>query len=427
MYLPQPVRDVIGRLEDAGYEAFAVGGCVRDTLMGRMPGDYDVTTSARPDDMLRCFADWRVVETGLQHGTVTIVRNGMNVETTSYRIDGVYADHRRPEQVTFTDSLTDDLSRRDFTVNAMAYSDTCGIVDRFDGQKDLVARVVRCVGDPETRFREDGLRILRAMRFAAVLDFTVADETAAAAFVLSPLLACISRERIHAELKKLVCGTAAARVLREFAPIVDALFADSAEHTDEITACARIRIGADALERLETRVQPGCTDARDAALRFAAMLCAFPEADFRAAVRSLKMSRTEEVAIRQCREPIPMGKNEREVFRRMLGQWGEDAAARRILYDYATGFRTDSDTEAALRRLHATAEERLPNTIHDLALGGSDVASLGVSGADIGRVLRMLLDEVIADRLPNDRTALLRHILSLRDSENAAHIPEKTK
>ena len=173
MFLPQPVRDVISRLQDSGFSAYAVGGCVRDSLMGRTPGDYDVTTSARPDDMRRCFADWRVLETGLRHGTVTVVRGGMQIETTAYRIDGVYADHRHPTGVTFTDSLEEDLSRRDFTVNAMAYSDRDGIVDRFGGQRDLRDRIIRCVGEPEKRFQEDGLRILRAMRFAAVLDFTV--------------------------------------------------------------------------------------------------------------------------------------------------------------------------------------------------------------------------------------------------------------
>ncbi len=398
MYLPQPVRDVISRLQERGFSAYAVGGCVRDSLMGRTPGDYDVTTSARPDDMLRCFSDWRVVETGLQHGTVTVVRDGMNIETTAYRIDGVYADHRHPTGVTFTDSLEEDLSRRDFTVNAMAYSDRDGIVDRFGGQADLAARIIRCVGDPEKRFREDGLRILRAMRFAAVLDFTVEAETARAAENLAPLLSFISRERIHAEMKKLVCGIAAPRILRQFAKIAAILFADVSEE--------RILAGADALERM-----CDIPDGTDPGLRFAALFSAFPDSVFHAAIRSLKMARTEENAIRMCRDPLPECGTARERYRRLLGKYGREGAIRRILYDHAAGITDDSETRRRIDALTAIDTEHLPNTLHDLAVTGSDLQACGITGAEIGRVLAYLLGEVVADRLPNERDALLYAIV----------------
>ena len=400
MYMPQPVRDVIARLEQCGYEAFAVGGCVRDSLMGRTPGDYDVTTSARPDEMLRCFADWRVVETGLQHGTVTVVREGMNVETTSYRIDGVYADHRHPTGVTFTDSLSDDLSRRDFTVNAMAYSDSRGIVDRFGGRDDLRAHVIRCVGDPETRFREDGLRILRAMRFAATLDFTVDAATADAAFRLSGLLTYISRERIYVEMKKLVCGTAATRILHQFAPIAAGLFADTPEDA--------IHTGADALARLsEFSYLP---DAGDPDLRFAVLFCGLPDPAFRAAIRSLKMAKTSENGVKMCRDSLPVCENPqsaRELSRRLLGRYGLSGGIRRTLYDFACGTVGVADTRQKLEDLTAIDAARLPNTLRDLAVTGADLLRLGITGTDVGASLAYLLDGVLADRIPNDRAALL--------------------
>ena len=411
MFLPQPVRDVISRLQDSGFSAYAVGGCVRDSLMGRTPGDYDVTTSARPDDMRRCFADWRVVETGLRHGTVTVVRGGMQIETTAYRIDGVYADHRHPTGVTFTDSLEEDLSRRDFTVNAMAYSDRDGIVDRFGGQRDLRDRIIRCVGEPEKRVQEDGLRILRAMRFAAVLDFTVEPDTARAACALAPLLSYISRERIHVELKKLVCGIAAPRVLRQFAQIAAILFADASE--DMICS------GAAAIERIadfshtpqpapsapDTPFPPPVCAAYG--LRFAAMLHAFPDPLFRDALRSLKMAKTEENAIRMCRDPLPVCASEREWCRLLLGKYGWDGAVRRILYDRAAEVTDDAETRRRIDRLAAVNAENLPNTLRDLAVTGTDLQSRGITGTHIGKALAYLLEEVLADRLPNDRDTLL--------------------
>lgn len=398
MYLPKPVIEVISRLEACGYEAYAVGGCVRDTLMGRTPGDYDVTTSARPDEMLRCFAGWRVVETGLQHGTVTVVRDGMNIETTAYRIDGVYADHRHPAGVTFTDSLEDDLSRRDFTVNAMAYSDARGIVDCFGGREDLDSRVIRCVGDPETRFREDGLRILRAMRFAAVLDFTVDGNTADAAFALAPLLVYISRERICAETKKLICGIAAPRILRRFAAIAASVFPD-------VTA-EQIDAGAAAVERLQAL--PEIPESAEVCVRLAALFSALPEDTFRAAIRSLKLSRQEEAAIRMCRDAMPAGASEQEISRRLLGRYGLTGARRRILYEAAAGTASPGAVRERMGILRDVEAAHLPNTLQALAVTGNDLQSAGIRGREVGKTLQLLLDAVITGAVPNEYDALMR-------------------
>ena len=213
MQIPDFVREAISRLETAGFSAYLVGGCVRDARMGRTPGDYDVTTSALPEETAAVFAGERVIETGLKHGTVTVLLGGAPVEITTFRVDGAYSDARHPDSVRFTRSLEEDLARRDFTVNAIAWNPREGFVDPFGGAADIRAGVLRCVGDPDARFREDALRILRLLRFSAVLGFSAAPETLAAARENRALLRRISPERVAAELCKLVCGDAVRRVV----------------------------------------------------------------------------------------------------------------------------------------------------------------------------------------------------------------------
>lgn len=200
--LPEKVKTVINTLQGAGYEAYAVGGCIRDSLRGRRPHDWDITTSAYPAEVQRLFK--RTVDTGMKHGTVTVLLGEESFEVTTYRIDGEYLDGRHPEQVTFTKDLEGDLQRRDFTINAMAYNEENGLVDIFGGQRDLNDEIIRAVGDPEERFSEDALRILRAVRFAAQLDFQIDPATKAAAEKLSGSLRQISAERIRDELLKLL-------------------------------------------------------------------------------------------------------------------------------------------------------------------------------------------------------------------------------
>ena len=200
--LPEKVKVIIQTLEAAGYEAYAVGGCVRDSVLGRIPADWDITTSALPDQVKELFH--RTIDTGIEHGTVTVMMDKEGFEVTTYRIDGEYRDHRHPEQVNFTGELKEDLRRRDFTINAMAYNDRCGMVDAFGGIEDLKHGVIRCVGVAGERFEEDALRILRAVRFAAQLGFEIEKETADAARALAGNLKDISAERIQTELVKLL-------------------------------------------------------------------------------------------------------------------------------------------------------------------------------------------------------------------------------
>ena len=225
--IPQKVEIIINTLEDAGFEAYAVGGCVRDALLGRKPNDWDITTSAKPEQVKALFR--RTVDTGIAHGTVTVLLDKDGFEVTTYRVDGEYEDGRHPKEVSFTASLEEDLKRRDFTINAMAYNSRKGLVDLFEGQKDLENKIIRCVGDPLERFTEDALRIMRAVRFSAQLGFSLEKETRKALLVLAPNLKHVSAERIQVELVKLLVSphpdylriAYAAGVTKEFLPEFD--------------------------------------------------------------------------------------------------------------------------------------------------------------------------------------------------------------
>lgn len=202
LILPENVSRIIDTLMRAGYEAYAVGGCIRDSLLGREPKDWDITTSASPAEVKAFFP--KTVDTGIAHGTVTVLLNREGFEVTTYRVDGTYEDSRHPKEVTFTPDLNEDLKRRDFTINAMAYNDTHGLIDAFDGAGDLDRKIVRCVGDPKERFSEDALRMMRAVRFGAQLGFTVEEQTRSAICALAPTLKKISAERIQSELVSLL-------------------------------------------------------------------------------------------------------------------------------------------------------------------------------------------------------------------------------
>ena len=200
--LPERVKEILDTIMEAGYEAYAVGGCIRDSILGRKPNDWDITTSASPYEIKELFR--RTVDTGIQHGTVTVMMDKEGFEVTTYRIDGDYKDGRHPSEVTFTASLKEDLRRRDFTINAMAYNEQNGLVDIFGGMQDIADGVIRCVGEPRERFSEDALRIMRAVRFSAQLGYQIEEKTKAAIEELAPTLKKISAERIQVELVKLL-------------------------------------------------------------------------------------------------------------------------------------------------------------------------------------------------------------------------------
>ena len=383
--LPDYVLAVLDRLEQNGFAAYLVGGCVRDRLLGREPGDYDIAVSSSPEETIRCFTGWRVIETGLKHGTVTVVSGGRNLELTTFRCDGAYKDGRRPESVTFTRDIHADVSRRDFTVNAMAYSPAHGFVDDFGGQEDLKAGVIRCVGDPERRFTEDALRIMRTLRFSSVLDFTVEASTGQAALALRERLRHISAERIFAELKKLLAGKNAERVLLRYRPVIETVLPETAalSPADYARNARRLKL---------------CGD--DPA-RTAALLYGCPDAD--AICRRLHTDNKFRVSVCFLLE------NADRVFRsvgegkRLAGEKGANRLATLLAFRRAMGLAEDENLAKAVTAV--TGGECL--SLKELAVNGADLTALGAHGKQIGAVLSALLTEVTEGRLPNERGALL--------------------
>lgn len=220
IFIPDFCKKIIACLNDCGFEAYLVGGCVRDSLMGKIPHDYDITTNATPDEMKKAFEGLKVIETGEKHGTLTVLIDGNSVEVTTYRIDGDYQDNRRPDFVEFTRNIKEDLSRRDFTVNALAFNEQDGLIDLFSGEKDIEKKTIKCVGEADIRFSEDALRILRALRFSSTLGFEIEEKTATSILKNRNLLKKISSERIFAEFKKLITGENAEKILIDFKEVI---------------------------------------------------------------------------------------------------------------------------------------------------------------------------------------------------------------
>ena len=218
--IPENVNSLISKLNNSGFEAYVVGGCVRDSLLGIEPNDWDITTSAKPDEIKSLFSDYQLIEVGEKHGTITVVIDYTPYEITTYRLDGAYSDNRRPDSVSFTSSLEEDLSRRDFTVNAMAYNDDNGLVDPFNGEIDLQYKALRCVGDPDKRFNEDALRILRALRFASTYNLSIEGTTSNSIVRNRLLLNNISAERIQNEFSKMLCGDNINLILRRYKDVI---------------------------------------------------------------------------------------------------------------------------------------------------------------------------------------------------------------
>ena len=432
--LPTPVARALSVLEACGYEGYTVGGCVRDSLLSRTPNDWDITTNATPEEMKVCFKGFRVIETGIRHGTLTVIVDGMQLEITTYRNDGEYLDNRHPVQVTFSKNIEDDLSRRDFTVNAMAYHPQKGFVDLFGGREDLQNRIIRAVGDAKTRFEEDGLRILRAIRFASVLDFDIAEDTAKAVHACKHLLSGIAAERIREELCKLICGRGAVRILREYIDVIAVFLPELARCVD-----------------FEQNTKYHCYDVFEHTLQ-ALALCEDCDLVTRLGIllhdigKPLCYTEDEQgghfkghapVGVEITKEVLSRLRFDNETIRRMelLVEWhdiplsAEKKRVKRLLQKLS-----DADILRLLeikrcdRLAHAPDFREMPPdlalipsvmeeiraedaclSLRTLASGGDDLMALGVpKGKQIGELLYALLDDVIEERLPNEKEALLQ-------------------
>ena len=385
--LDPQVEKIIAVLEAHGHEAYAVGGCVRDSLLGRTPNDWDVTTSARPEEVKKLFR--RTVDTGIRHGTVTVLFGKTGYEVTTYRIDGCYKDNRHPESVVFTDLLYEDLRRRDFTVNAMAYSRVRGLQDLFGGRKDLENGVIRAVGVPKERFTEDALRILRCVRFAAQLDFTVDEETLKAAEELSGNLKDISKERIREEFVK-------------------TLMSGHPEYVGVLTKIGAVRFIEPTFPEREERAIALLTAApADEVFRLAAFL--YGAADPDAVLRDLRFdNKTRKAVVSMVRfadEPLS---DEPRRLRHLMRDYGQEAFDDLLVFH---GLVHGTDISGARKEAAGILERGECVSLSELAVTGEDLKAQGVpAGREMGRVLSALLECVLDEPEFNKKEKLLLHI-----------------
>lgn len=431
---PGEILEIIRRLESAGFEAWCVGGCVRDSLLGKTPYDWDVTTSALPQETKSCFPEERLLEVGALHGTITLLPpKGRPVEITTFRREGTYTDGRHPDQVIFSTHLEDDLSRRDFTVNAMAYHPSRGLVDLFGGQEDLQLGLLRCVGNPARRFSEDALRILRCLRFSATLGLQVEKSTAQALWEKKELLLGLSPQRVREELTKLLCGNKAPDILRNYGEIFFTLLPELAP----MATCAQetpyhcYNVWEHTLHALEHI--PPASDLRWAALLHdvgkpskkiyspdgvAHFYGHPPESGklTRTILTRLQFSNREIQWIGNLvdhhEDSLPMTD---KALRKLLGTWGERFVFRLFqlmeadMSAKAPGVfeRRMPDVEESRRRARAILERGDCLHMRDLALHGQDLKGLGIApGPAMGQLLNRLFDAVQDGLVPNEKEAL---------------------
>ena len=393
---------LLARLHGAGYAAYAVGGCVRDSLLGRTPQDWDLCTSARPEQVLALFGEGQCIPTGLQHGTVTIKYGGQLYETTTFRTEGAYTDGRHPDEVHFVPDVRQDLARRDFTINAMAYNDAEGLIDPFGGQQDLQQGILRAVGDPATRFEEDALRILRLYRFAARFGFAIDPPTGQAARALCAHLDCVSVERIEEELSKLLAAPAPAAYLDE-----------------KILKVIIPELSAPALQAAKPVVDACPAGTEDLPVRWAALLMSLGEDGTRKALKRLRCSnnRIEETAV-LVREVVSGVLVSLNIYtRKLLGKYNLCTVQRLA----ALGTALQPEHAADFAALSELAEQLNADgvccRISQLAVNGRDLMAAGVpAGPGIRKVLEALLDGVIREEYPNERQALLAAVQQLAAS-----------
>lgn len=433
--LPSSVEFALTSLEKAGFEAYIVGGCVRDILGGETPSDYDITTSAEPEETKKVFVGEKIIETGLKHGTVTLLKDKMPLEITTYRIDGDYIDNRRPDSVIFTKTLTEDLARRDFTVNAMAYAPNAGVIDAFGGKEDLKNKIIRCVGDADRRFKEDALRIMRAIRFASVLGFDIEENTKKSILKNKNLLKNISAERIATELLKLLCGKNAKNIIIEYIDVLEVILPEickmkgfnqkNPHHIFDLlthTAVAVESVPAEAPLRLAMLLHDcGKPEAFTTDKKGVGHFYGHPkisEEKAKAALSRLKLDNAttnsalalikyHDAQIEPTEKSVKRALNKYtpEVFFKLLDVKKADNLAQNPKYNRINELET----------LKALATEIINKndcfSVKHLAVNGNDLLKLGIpAGKKIGKTLEILLDAVISGKVQNQKESLLAYL-----------------
>lgn len=444
MPVPDCALKVLDTLNRSGYESYLVGGCVRDFLMENEPSDYDIATNATVSEIEALFADYNVIETGAKHGTVTIISDGEPIEVTTYRVDGTYSDGRHPDSVIFSSNLTEDLSRRDFTVNAVAYSPRDGFVDMFGGCDDIRQRIIKCVGEPDRRFGEDALRILRALRFSSVLGFSVEQDTSESIHRNKRLLGKVAVERITSEFFKLICGKNAVNILREYndvaaeiLPPLSDMFGfpqdnphhiyDVWEHTLHVVENVPPTVALRTAALLHDIGKPHCRTTDESGVGHFYGHAAISEQISREIFK--KYLRTDKKTSEQI---ITLVKNHderfiptRKIIRRRLIKYGEDTVRRLLTLSRGDIMGQSPDLIGRLDEIDET--ERILNdvlseqaclSVKDLSINGHDLMKIGVEqGRMMGEILNTLLDEVSDELVTNEKEALTIRAKRLYDEK----------
>ena len=446
--LPESVEFILSQLQISGYKAYIVGGCVRDMILHtlecsdnaglksdlayqNLPSDYDIATSALPSEVIKLFP--RTIPTGLKHGTISVIYKSEVYEISTFRIEGAYSNKRAPDSVRFTTELELDLQRRDFTMNALAYSPQTGLIDKVNGLRDIINRKIMCVGEAHLRFNEDALRILRALRFAATLDFEIESHTDSALRECAKNLCSISKERIRDELTKLLCGRAAEKIMRKYGDVLCVAFG-----------------GMISFEGLEVRLPQNIESKAFIWALFLAQVCDGGKTSKRdkadKILESLKFDnktrRYVSEILKACE--IPLGIDRQEIAERIIalggretrgleyckqgcvnGGMGLSISGERILRDMirlkmavVAQDSTQDSTQKRLKEFQKAMEQvldsNLPLSLKELCVKGDDLKALGIVGKDIGRILQILLEEIASEKLKHSREALLIRAGELR-------------
>ena len=438
--LPENVQLILDTLKQNGYIGYIVGGCVRDSLIGITPQDWDICTDALPEKIKECFSDFNTFDAGIKHGTISVVIDSNVYEVTTFRIDGEYSDNRHPDKVTFTDDITKDLSRRDFTINSIAYNDESGIIDPFNGIADLKANILRCVGNPDNRFNEDALRILRALRFASVYQLKIDDLTAIAVIKNKNLLKNIASERIQVELNKLLCGNGAEEILNNyrevfavFIPELSCMFNFNQnnkhhnrllwEHTTASVANVNNSLVLKMTMLLHDLGKPDCctTDSKGVSHFYGHQEVSVKKAAdiFKRLRYSTAFADTCMLLIRYHDDRFDGNKKH---IKRVLQKIGVDNMRLLFNVQYAD-IMAQSDynrqnkfnlLESSINSFEEILQDEACFSLKKLAINGNDLIQIGVEkGKKIGEILNVLLDLVIDDKLENEKSILLNKAESI--------------
>ncbi|MBR5437962.1 MAG: HD domain-containing protein [Clostridia bacterium] len=438
--LSKQAAEAISLLHSAGYEAYTVGGFVRDMIMGKESDDTDITTSATPEEIKKVFSSYRTVDTGIQHGTVTVIIDGEPMEITAYRIEEGYSDGRHPDRVSFTRNLTEDLKRRDFTVNSIAWCPEEGFVDPFGGRDDIDRKIIRCVGKAEERFREDSLRILRGLRFSSVLGFSIEKETAEAMRSCKELLHTVSAERVYTELTKLICGKNVREVLVSYSDILEVVLPEikgmkgfdqkNFHHIyDILTHTAVVTESIPPVPHLRYAAlfhDCGKTDCfsldENGTGHFYSHPSVSAEKTEKALLRLKSDTSTREKAVKLVKvHDTPVEESER-IIKKRLRSMGEE-----LFFDLIKLQRADTKglaPEFHEREAHFdTLEEMAKNIIEgqqcfslkDLKINGNDLIRAGFAGKEIGTALSAALEAVIDGKAENENSALISFCLGIKE------------